>query len=106
MPKRLGAEKIATGHYARIGVRKNGEAFLMRGADIRKDQSYFLFSICSERLSGGIIPGRLAHKGRSSRYGAAHGLAERGSGRKARMRVSPQRGQPTRRSCGDGSMKA
>ena len=42
----LGAGKLATGHYARIGVRKNGDAFLMRGADTRKDQSYFLFSIC------------------------------------------------------------
>ncbi len=52
----LGADKLATGHYARIGVRKNGEAFLMRGADARKDQSYFLFSICSERLSAALFP--------------------------------------------------
>jgi tRNA-specific 2-thiouridylase len=52
----LGADKLATGHYARIGVRKNGEAFLMRGADGRKDQSYFLFSICSERLSAALFP--------------------------------------------------
>jgi tRNA-specific 2-thiouridylase len=54
--KALGAEKIATGHYARIGVRKNGEAFLLRGADIRKDQSYFLFSIRAERLSAALFP--------------------------------------------------
>jgi tRNA-specific 2-thiouridylase len=52
----LGAQKVATGHYARIGVRKSGEAFLMRGADTRKDQSYFLFSICSERLSEVLFP--------------------------------------------------
>lgn len=54
--KSLGAEKIATGHYARIGVRKNGEAFLLRGAHVRKDQSYFLFSISSERLSAALFP--------------------------------------------------
>jgi tRNA-specific 2-thiouridylase len=52
----LGAHKVATGHYARIGMRKSGEAFLMRGADTRKDQSYFLFSICSERLSAVLFP--------------------------------------------------
>ena len=52
----LGADKLATGHYARIGVGKNGKAFLMRGADARKDQSYFLFSIPSDRLSAAIFP--------------------------------------------------
>ncbi len=54
--KALGAEKIATGHYARIGARKNGGAFLLRGADIRKDQSYFLFSICAKGLEAAIFP--------------------------------------------------
>ena len=54
--KALGAEKIATGHYARIGLRNNGDALLLRGADILKDQSYFLFSICSERLSAALFP--------------------------------------------------
>jgi tRNA-uridine 2-sulfurtransferase len=52
----LGAEKIATGHYARIGMRKSGKAFLMRGADIRKDQSYFLFSVSSGNLSAALFP--------------------------------------------------
>jgi tRNA-specific 2-thiouridylase len=52
----LGADKLATGHYARVGVRKNGDAFLMRGADARKDQSYFLFSICPDRLSAAMFP--------------------------------------------------
>jgi tRNA-specific 2-thiouridylase len=54
--KALGAEKIATGHYARIGVRKNGEAFLLRGSDTRKDQSYFLFAVGSESLSAALFP--------------------------------------------------
>jgi tRNA-specific 2-thiouridylase len=52
----LRADKLATGHYARIGVRKNGESFLMRGADARKDQSYFLFSISPQRLSKALFP--------------------------------------------------
>jgi tRNA-specific 2-thiouridylase len=52
----LGADKLATGHYARIGVRKNGDAVLMRGADDRKDQSYFLFSIPPQRLSSALFP--------------------------------------------------
>ena len=52
----LRADKLATGHYARIGVRRKGEAFLMRGADTRKDQSYFLFSISPQRLSKALFP--------------------------------------------------
>lgn len=52
----LGADKLATGHYARIGVRRNGESFLLRGADTRKDQSYFLFSVPSEKLSDALFP--------------------------------------------------
>ncbi len=54
--KKLRAEKIATGHYARIGVGKNGQVFLKRGADIRKDQSYFLFSISPDKLSSVLFP--------------------------------------------------
>ena len=52
----LGADRLATGHYARVGRRRNGDAFLMRGADVRKDQSYFLFSISSDRLSAAMFP--------------------------------------------------
>jgi tRNA-specific 2-thiouridylase len=54
--RQIGAEKMATGHYARIGFRKNGDLFLMRGADPRKDQSYFLFAISSDRLSQALFP--------------------------------------------------
>src|ERR1043165_7506773 len=38
---RLGAEKIATGHYARIGFSNNSFS-LLKGSDAAKDQSYFL----------------------------------------------------------------
>jgi tRNA-uridine 2-sulfurtransferase len=52
---RLGASKIATGHYAR--VRKTGESFeLLRGVDAGKDQSYFLHRLNQEQLSRVVFP--------------------------------------------------
>lgn len=45
----LGAEMIATGHYARII--KNGRHELRRARDQRKDQSYFLFSLNQDQLA-------------------------------------------------------
>jgi tRNA-uridine 2-sulfurtransferase len=48
---RLGAEKIATGHYARTdGTR------LLRGMDAGKDQSYFLHRLTQEQLSRVLFP--------------------------------------------------
>ena len=48
---RLGAEKIATGHYARTdGAR------LLRGKDASKDQSYFLHRLTQEQLSRVMFP--------------------------------------------------
>jgi tRNA-specific 2-thiouridylase len=48
---RLGAEKIATGHYARTdGVR------LLRGKDGQKDQSYFLHRLNQTQLSRVLFP--------------------------------------------------
>jgi tRNA-uridine 2-sulfurtransferase len=46
---RIGAERIATGHYARI-ERRAGIALVARGADPAKDQSYMLASVPSEIL--------------------------------------------------------
>ena len=52
---RLGAAKIATGHYAR--VQKNNEKFeLLRGKDTGKDQSYFLHRLNQEQLSQVLFP--------------------------------------------------
>jgi tRNA-specific 2-thiouridylase len=47
----LGASAVATGHYARV-VRdaETGAVRLLRGADARKDQSYFLFRLTAEQL--------------------------------------------------------
>src|SRR5262245_50734622 len=49
--RRLGARSIATGHYARIEAREGGGHRLLRGADPRKDQSYFLFPLTQEHLA-------------------------------------------------------
>ncbi len=51
----LGADKIATGHYARI--LKSGELLkLARGTDQNKDQSYFLYGLNQEQLSRAFFP--------------------------------------------------
>jgi tRNA-specific 2-thiouridylase len=52
---RLGAQKIATGHYARIQNR-NGKFELLRGLDASKDQSYFLHRLTQEQLSRVMFP--------------------------------------------------
>ncbi len=45
----MGADILATGHYARLG-HWNGAPVLLRGVDQRKDQSYFLFGVSREIL--------------------------------------------------------
>lgn len=51
----LGAEKIATGHYARNRV-KNSKTQLLRGLDCNKDQSYFLHALNQYQLSHALFP--------------------------------------------------
>ena len=45
----MGAEALATGHYARV-AREGGRVALLRGRDAAKDQSYFLFGLKQEQL--------------------------------------------------------
>jgi len=52
---RLGAAKIATGHYARV-AEKNRSYELLRGTDSAKDQSYFLHRLTQEQLSRVLFP--------------------------------------------------
>lgn len=51
----LGAGRIATGHYARVG-RHAGRACLLRGLDDDKDQSYFLHAVGHEALERTEFP--------------------------------------------------
>ena len=52
---RLGADKIATGHYARV-TEDNGLFKLLKGLDPAKDQSYFLNRLNQYQLSKSIFP--------------------------------------------------
>jgi tRNA-specific 2-thiouridylase len=52
----LGAEFIATGHFARLERRDDGRVLLKRGKDLRKDQSYFLFSLRQDQLARAMFP--------------------------------------------------
>jgi tRNA-uridine 2-sulfurtransferase len=53
----LGADYIATGHYARIGYDdKLGRYQLLRAVDRSKDQTYFLYDLSQDMLSGTLFP--------------------------------------------------
>ncbi len=57
----LGAEYIATGHYARV-KEDNGEYFLLKGLDPNKEQSYFLYTLGQKQLSRTLFPIGHLHK--------------------------------------------
>ena len=52
---RMGADHIATGHYARVRE-VNGRFELLRGLDPSKDQSYFLHRLSQDQLSKAFFP--------------------------------------------------
>uniref|UniRef100_A0A831UBN3 tRNA-specific 2-thiouridylase MnmA n=1 Tax=Geobacter metallireducens TaxID=28232 RepID=A0A831UBN3_GEOME len=54
--RELGADFLATGHYARIERGGDGLFHLLRGDDPGKDQSYFLFTLTQEQLARVIFP--------------------------------------------------
>lgn len=53
--KKMGATKIATGHYANV-EEKNGKFYLKKAVDQNKDQTYFLHQLNQEQLSWVIFP--------------------------------------------------
>ena len=53
--RELGAERIATGHYARVRER-DGSWQLLRAADRNKDQSYFLHQLGQSQLAATLFP--------------------------------------------------
>ncbi len=59
---RLGAEKIATGHYARVRQNPAGAFELLKGLDPAKDQSYFLHRLNQAQLSKTLFPVGELHK--------------------------------------------
>jgi tRNA-uridine 2-sulfurtransferase len=55
--RQIGADTLATGHYARVEFDENrGRWLLKRPADLAKDQTYFLFGLTQEQLSRTIFP--------------------------------------------------
>ncbi|UCB42906.1 MAG: 7-cyano-7-deazaguanine synthase, partial [Dehalococcoidales bacterium] len=51
----LGADMIATGHYARIG-NHHERYFLQKSTDHHKDQTYFLYTMTQEQLQHSLFP--------------------------------------------------
>lgn len=51
----IGADRIATGHYARI-TESGGRYELRKAKDLAKDQSYFLFELSQAQLSEALFP--------------------------------------------------
>jgi tRNA-uridine 2-sulfurtransferase len=78
--KKLGADFVATGHYARIKTFKseleNQESLaILRGLDENKDQSYFLWRVRSEQLRHVLFPiGEFENKAKVRAYAEKHGL--------------------------------
>lgn len=52
----IGADAIATGHYARIFTDESGMVHLLKGADASKDQSYMLSGLTQAHLKRTIFP--------------------------------------------------
>ncbi len=54
--KTLGADYIATGHYARVEHHEDGESIMLKGLDHNKDQTYFLCQLSQEQLRTTLFP--------------------------------------------------
>src|SRR6201998_4133869 len=74
--QQIGAEMIATGHYARIEYsEERGRWLLFRGRDLGKDQSYFLFGLTQDQLSRTLFPLGNMSKPEVRELARKHGLA-------------------------------
>jgi len=57
MAQQIGADAVATGHYARVELNdENGRWLLKRPTDRSKDQTYFLFGLTQEQLGRTLFP--------------------------------------------------
>ena len=55
--RQIGADRLATGHYAKVELDEKRDRWLLkRPADRSKDQTYFLFGLTQEQLSRTIFP--------------------------------------------------
>ncbi|MHB8991255.1 MAG: tRNA 2-thiouridine(34) synthase MnmA [Chloroflexota bacterium] len=70
----LGAEWLATGHYARVGRSEGGRYLLRKAVDGSKDQSYALYSLTQEQLAHTLFPLGGMEKSETRRIAAKLGL--------------------------------
>jgi tRNA-uridine 2-sulfurtransferase len=74
--RQIGAERVATGHYARVSYDEaRGRWLLQRPADHSKDQTYFLFGLTQEQLSRTLFPLGDMNKPQVRELAHKHGLA-------------------------------
>lgn len=69
----LGADYMATGHYARL-IHADGRQHLLKGADPNKDQSYFLYALDQAQLARVLFPIGDMHKTQVRALAAEAGL--------------------------------
>ena len=72
----VGADYVATGHYARI-ARRDGRPTLLRGRDLQKDQSYVLFGLRRDILDRVLFPVGELTKPEVRTIAARYGLPNR-----------------------------
>ena len=53
---KLGADRLATGHFCQLGDAADGKKLLLRGTDGNKDQSYFLYMLGQNALEKAMFP--------------------------------------------------
>jgi tRNA-specific 2-thiouridylase len=74
--QQIGADALATGHYARVDFDEQGGRWLLkRPADRSKDQTYFLFGLTQEQLSRTLFPLGEMTKPEVRQLARKHGLA-------------------------------
>jgi tRNA-specific 2-thiouridylase len=74
--QQIGAEQVATGHYARVSYDAAGRRWLLqRPADLSKDQTYFLFGLTQEQLCRTLFPLGNLTKTQVRELAHQHGLA-------------------------------
>src|SRR5258708_8112108 len=74
--QQIGAERVATGHYARVSFDDSrGRWLLKRPADHSKDQTYFLFGLTQDQLSRTLFPLGDMTKPEVRELARQHGLA-------------------------------
>jgi len=74
--QQIGADLLATGHYARVEYsEEHCRWLLLRGRDLSRDQSYFLFGLTQEQLSRTLFPLGNMSKPEVRDLAQQHGLA-------------------------------